>query len=320
VDVLKRAKEIIGIEKDALAGLADSINGNFAGAVDLMLETTGRVVVTGMGKSGMVGKKISATLSSVGTPSFFLHPAEAIHGDLGMLARDDLLLAVSNSGESEEMVRLLPVIKRFGLKLIALCGRADSTLARAADVFLDTGVKKEACPWDIVPTSSTTALMAMGDALSIVLMEKKEFKQEDFANFHPGGSLGRGMFVKVKDLMHSGADMPKVAASASMQDVLREISTKRLGVTTVVDKDDALQGIITDGDLRRLMENEADPMSKTAGEILSRNPRTIEMDAFGGAAVKLMEDNKITSLVIVSGGDRVEGIVHLHDLLKAGVV
>jgi len=320
VDILKRAKEIIGIERDALASLADSINGNFTGAVDLMLETTGRVVVTGMGKSGMVGKKISATLSSVGTPSFFLHPAEAIHGDLGMLARDDLLLAVSNSGESEEMVRLLPVIKRFGLKLIALCGRADSTLARAADVFLDTGVKKEACPWDIVPTSSTTALMAMGDALSIVLMEKKEFKQEDFANFHPGGSLGRGMFVKVKDLMHSGADIPKVAASASMKDVLREISTKRLGVTTVVDKDGALQGIITDGDLRRLMENEADPMSKTAGEILSRSPRTIELEAFGGAAVKLMEDNKITSLVIVSGGDRVEGIVHLHDLLKAGVV
>jgi len=320
VDALKRAKEIIGIEKDALAGLADSINGNFNGAVSLMLETTGRVVVTGMGKSGMVGKKISATLSSVGTPSFFLHPAEAIHGDLGMLARDDLLLAVSNSGESEEMVRLLPVIKRFGLKLIALCGRADSTLARAADVFLNTGVKKEACPWDIVPTSSTTALMAMGDALAIVLMEKKEFKQEDFANFHPGGSLGRGMFVKVKDLMHSGADIPKVAVSASMQDVLREISTKRLGVTTVVDNDGALQGIITDGDLRRLMEQEADPMSKTAGEILSRNPRTIELEAFGGGAVKLMEDNKITSLVIVSGGDRVEGIVHLHDLLKAGVV
>ncbi len=308
------------MERDALADLANSVNGNFTEAVELMLATTGRVVVTGMGKSGMVGKKISATLSSVGTPSFFLHPAEAIHGDLGMLARDDLLLAVSNSGESEEMVRLLPIIKRFGLKLIALCGRADSTLAKAADVFLDTGVKKEACPWDMVPTSSTTALIAMGDALSIVLMEKKEFKQEDFANFHPGGSLGRGMFIKVKDLMHSGADMPKVAASASMQDVLHEISTKRFGVTTVVDKDGALQGIITDGDLRRLMEKEADPMAKTAGEILTRNPRTIDMEAFGGAAVKLMEDNKITSLVIVSGGKRVEGIIHLHDLLKAGVV
>lgn len=285
-----------------------------------MLDTRDRIVVTGMGKSGLVGKKISSTLSSVGTPSIFVHPAEAIHGDIGMIARGDLVMAISNSGETEEIVRLLPLIKRFDLKLVALTGKPDSTLGRWADVALNVGVKTEACRWDIVPTASTTAVMALGDALSLVLMEKKGFKVEDFAFNHPGGSLGRGLLATVADLMHTGASLPVVSESAPMKDVLNEMTDKKLGIAIVCNSGGGIKGLITDGDLRRLFQNQTDALEKKAGEVMKKNPKTIDKKEMGGAAVKKMEDNKITSLVVVSSDNVPTGVIHLHDLLKAGVV
>jgi len=318
--VLEMAKEIIEVEERALAHIAANLDQNFEKAIGLMQASTGRIVVTGMGKSGIIGKKISSTLSSVGTPSFFLHPAEAIHGDLGMLARDDVIIAISNSGESEEIVRLLPIIQRFGIKFIALCGRADSTLAKRADVFINVGVKMEACPWDIVPTASTTAVLAMGDALAIVLMEKKGFRREDFADNHPGGSLGRGMLVKVEDIMVTGKHIPVVYSDVSLNTVLSEISAKKLGMTVVVSNSGEIEGIITDGDLRRLFERAANPVGKLAKDVMSPNPVNIDMKAMGGAALKVMEDSKITSIIAVDESGKMQGVVHLHDLLRAGVV
>lgn len=320
MDVLKRAKEIIEIESAALGDLARSLDANFERAVALILSGKGRVVITGMGKSGLVGQKISSTLASVGTPSFFVHPAEAIHGDIGMIATDDVVIAISNSGETEEIVKLLPLIKRFGLKLIAMTGKADSTLWRAADAPLYAGAKVEACPWDIVPTSSTTAVMALGDALALVLMEKKNFKREDFAALHPGGSLGRGLFVLVEDVMHAGAEIPTVGESAGMKDVLREMSAKKLGLTFVLEKTGALAGIITDGDIRRTFEKDDSALKKTAVELMHKNPKTIQRTLPGGTAVKLMEESKITALAVVDDKNQLVGAVHLHDLLKAGVV
>ncbi len=323
VDIIGRAREIIGVERDALTSLVDSIGTEFEKAIGMMMLATkakGRIVVSGMGKSGIIGKKISSTLSSVGTPSFFMHPAEAIHGDLGMLDGDDLLIAISYSGESEEMARLIPIVKRFGLRMIALCGRKDSTLAKSADVFIDVSVKAEACQWDIVPTSSTTAALAMGDALSIVLMEKRGFNQEGFAKRHPGGSLGRGMLVKVEDLMTTGDSLPIVDENVSLAEAVEEISSKKLGMTVVTGGDGRLKGILTDGDLRRIFGKIENPMAKKVSELVSSTGKTIEKEAMGGAAVKVMEDNKITSLLIVTADNKPEGVVHLHDLLKAGVV
>ena len=307
------------IEKNALADIAASLDENFEKAIDLILGAEGRVVVTGMGKSGLIGKKISATLSSVGTPSFFIHPVEAAHGDLGMLAGGDLVIAISKSGEGD-IARLIPTIKRHGLKLIALTGNPSSTLGKVADVVINVAVKMEACRWDVVPTASTTAVLAVGDAIALVVMEKKGFQVEDFAVHHPGGSLGRGMLVTVKDLMRAGKELPLVSETASMSEVLKEMSAKKLGITLVTKTDGSLAGIITDGDLRRLMEKEDSPMEKKAGEVMSGPPQTIDADAMGGTAVKLMEENKITSLVIAADGGKPDGVVHLHDLLRAGAV
>ncbi|MFQ5432197.1 MAG: SIS domain-containing protein [Nitrospinota bacterium] len=319
MNVLERARQILEIEKNALADLAASLDENFVKAIDLILDTEGRVVITGMGKSGLIGRKISATLSSVGTPSFFIHPVEAIHGDLGMLAGGDLVIAISKSGEGD-IARLIPTIKRHGLKLIALTGNPSSTLGKVADVVINAAVKMEACSWDVVPTASTTAVLAVGDAIALVVMEKKGFQVEDFAVHHPGGSLGRGMLVTVKELMHTGNGLPLVNETASMSEVLKEMSSKKLGITLVTKADGTLAGIITDGDLRRLMEKESSPMAKKAAEVMSGPPQTIEEDAMGGTAVKLMEDKKITSLVIVANGGKPHGVVHLHDLLRAGAV
>ena len=319
MNVLERARQILEIEKEAISDLSASLDENFEKAIELILATKGRVVITGMGKSGLIGKKISATLSSVGTPSFFIHPVEAIHGDLGMLASGDLLIALSKSGEGD-IARLIPTIKRHGLKMIALTGNKNSTLGKVSDVVINVAVKKEACQWDVVPTSSTTAMLAIGDALSLVVMEKKGFQVEDFAVHHPGGSLGSGMLVTVKDLMHSGKELPLVDENASMSDVLKEMSAKKLGITLVSKAGGSLAGIITDGDLRRLMEKESNPMEKKAGEVMSGPPQTIEAEAMGGTAVKMMEDKKITSIVIIADGGKPEGVVHLHDLLRAGAV
>ncbi len=308
------------IESKAIEALVGRIGEDFVQAVELIYKCSGRVVVTGMGKSGIIGKKIASTLASVGTPALFLHPADGIHGDLGMVTKGDVIICLSNSGETEELLKLLPVIKRFNIKLIAITGNTKSTLARSGDVVLDVSVDEEACPWDIVPTASTTATLAMGDALAIALLDKKGFSKEDFAIFHPGGSLGKSLLLTVNDLMHKGDTIPIVREDAILKDVIYEISSKKMGVTAVVDGKMVLKGIVTDGDLRRLLEKRRDIFEIKASEIMSKNPKTIDKDELAAKALQIMEQYSITSLLIVDGKNSPTGIVHLHDLLKAGVV
>ena len=273
-----------------------------------------------MGKSGLIGKKVSATFASTGTPSFFLHPAEGIHGDIGMVMRDDVILIISNSGETGEIIALLPIFKRMNLKVICLTGRTHSTLSKNSDVMLDVSVKEEACPMNLVPTASTTVSLAMGDALAVALFEKRGFKEEDFALFHPGGTLGRKLLLKVEDLMHAGSAIPMVNEDSNMKEVIYEITSKKLGVTAVVDLDRRLTGIITDGDLRRVLEKETDIFKLMAREIMTRNPKVIHKDLLAVSAVQMMETYSITSLVILNGDRTIRGIIHLHDLLKKGIV
>ena len=319
--MLEYAKRVLKIEANAIYSLIDRIGEDFLRAVDILYSCEGRVVVTGMGKSGIIGKKIAATLASTGKPALFLHPAEGIHGDLGMITKGDVLIAISNSGETEELNKILPLIKRLDIKLISLTGGPRSTLALASDIVLDVGVKEEACPLGLIPTASTTAALAMGDALSITLLEKRGFREEDFAFFHPGGSLGKKLLLKVEDLMHRGKDIPNVLEDAIMKDAILEISSKKLGITSVLDAQGRLSGIITDGDLRRWLEKgEADIFKVKAKEVMTRNPKTIEGKALAAKAVSLMEQHSITSLMIVDINRKPEGIIHLHDLLMAGVV
>jgi arabinose-5-phosphate isomerase len=318
--MLNGAKKVLKIEAEAILALIDKINGDFSRAIEIILSCNGRVVVTGMGKSGLIGKKIAATLASTGTPALFLHPAEGIHGDLGMVMKGDVIIAISNSGETEEIVKLLPVFKRLMVPVIALTGGMKSALAKAAEVTIDVGVAEEACPMGLAPTASTTAALAMGDAMAITLLEKRGFKEEDFACFHPGGSLGKRLILRVEDLMHSGAEVPVVKADTSMREALFEITSKKMGITTVVDGDGKLVGVITDGDLRRYLEKSDDLFSKNAGELAHGNPKMISRDALAAEAVAIMEKYSITSLLSVDGEGRPEGIIHLHDLLKAGVV
>lgn len=317
--IIEQAKKVFQIESKAIASLVDRINENFIRAVELIHNCKGRVVVTGMGKSGIIGKKIASTMASLGTPALFLHSAEGVHGDLGMVTRGDVVISISNSGETEEILKLIPIIKRFNIKLIAITGNINSTLAKRSDVVLDVSVDEEACPWNIVPTASTAASLAMGDALAIVLLDKKGFKKNDFALLHPGGSLGRSLLLTVNDLMHQGDAIPVVRENAMLKDVIYEISSKRLGVTTVVNTDGVLKGIVTDGDLRRLLEKRRDIFEITASEIMSKNPKTIDKDELAAKALQIMEQYSITSLLIVDGKNSPTGIVHLHDLLKAGV-
>src|SRR3989337_1591546 len=318
--IIEQAKRVLMIESKAIASLVDRIGENFVHAAELIYRCSGRVVVTGMGKSGIIGKKIASTLASVGTPALFLHPAEGVHGDLGMVTRGDVIVCLSNSGETEELLKLLPVIKRFNIKLIAITGNTKSTLAKNSDVVLDASVDEEACPWDIVPTASTTASLAMGAAIAIALLDKRGFKKEDFALFHPAGSLGKSLLLTVNDLMHKGDAIPIVRENAPLKDVIYEISSKKMGVTAVVDGKRVLKGIVTDGDLRRLLEKKRDIFEITASEIMSKNPKTIDKDELAAKALKIMEQYSITSLLIVDGKNSPTGIVHLHDLLKAGVV
>ena len=319
-NLIEQAKRVLLIESKSIEALIDRIDNNFVQAVELIFKCNGRVVVTGIGKSGIIGKKIASTLASVGTPALFLHPAEGVHGDLGMVTRDDVIISISNSGETEELLKLLPVVKRFNIKHIAITGNIKSTIARSSDVFLDVSVDEEACPWDIVPTASTTASLAMGDALAIALLDKKGFKKEDFALFHPAGSLGKSLLLTVADLMHKGDTIPIVKEDTPLKDVIYEISSKKLGVTCVVDGDGVLKGIVTDGDLRRLLEKRRDIFEITASEIMTKNPKTIDKDELAAKALQIMEQYSITSLLIVDGKNSPTGIVHLHDLLKAGVV
>jgi arabinose-5-phosphate isomerase len=316
---LELARKVLQIEAAAILGLVDRIDGDFERAVQLLFDCRGRAIVTGMGKSGLICRKIAATFSSTGTSAWFLHPAEATHGDLGAIREDDVVLAVSHSGETEELLRLLESIRRIGARLIALTGNPDSTLGRAADVVLNCGIASEACPMNLVPTASTTAALAMGDALAMTLLVRKGFREEHFASLHPGGKLGRRL-MRVEHVMHAGEAAPIVRVSTAMADVFHEMSSKRLGMTCVVDAEDRLVGVFTDGDLRRLMGRSSDVLGLTAGEAMTPNPVTISRDLLAVEALKVMETYKITAVVVVDGGDRVEGVVHLHDLWRTQMV
>ena len=312
---LDSARRVLSIEAQAIHDLLTRLNGSFVRAVNLLLNCKGRVVVTGMGKSGLIGRKISATLSSTGTPSFFLHPAEALHGDLGMLARGDALLAISYGGETPEILNLLEALKRLEISIVALTGNLKSTLATASEVVLDVSVREEACSLNLAPTASTTAAMAMGDALAIALLERRGFKRDDFAALHPAGRLGQKL-LRVEHLMHSGDALPRVSPETPMPATFHEMSAKKLGMTTVTTPDGKLAGILTDGDLRRLMEKHGGAaLSMTAGDCMVRTPQTISPSLLASEALNLMEKRKITSIVVVDPATQnVVGVVHLHDL------
>src|SRR5436189_737912 len=310
---IAEAKRVLEVEAAAIVGLIDHLDDTFVQVVELINAGSGRVISMGLGKSGIICKKISATLASTGTPSFFLHPAEAIHGDLGMIVRGDVVLAVSNSGETEELVRLLPNMKRIGAELVAITGNPASTIAKGADYHLSAAISKEACPLGLAPTASTTAVLALGDALAMALLLRKGFKEEDFAFLHPGGKLGK-RFLRVRDLLHTGEQVPIVDIAAPMHDAIYEMSKKSFGITAVVRGDRVLQGVISDGDLRRLLQKDEQVLRHTAGESMKPNPVTIRADELASAALQIIEQRKITSLFVVDDGGRVEGIIHIHDL------
>jgi arabinose-5-phosphate isomerase len=322
LNVIDEAKRVLRVEAHSILDLAERVDENFSRAVEFLYHCKGRVVLMGMGKSGLVGRKIASTFASTGTPAFFLHPAEGVNGDFGMLAKEDVVIAISNSGETRELLEVLPLIKRYGNRLITLTGNLNSTLAKAGDICLNIHVKEEACPLGLTPTASTTATLALGDALAVTLMEKRGFKEKDFALLHPGGTLGKRLLLKVEDLMHVGEAFPMVSGKALMKDTIFEITSKRLGVTGVCNREGHLVGVITDGDLRRAIEKFSDLLQREASEVMTRNPKWIEKDALAAKAVQRMEEYSITSLFVFnSTGDKVPvGIIHLHDLLKAGVV
>ena len=318
--LLHLARQVLDIEADAVRNLSLRLDERFADAVQLMLACRGRVVVSGMGKSGHIGHKIAATLASTGTPAFFMHPGEASHGDLGMIAPDDVVLALSNSGESAEIVTIVPLIKRRGAKLISMTGNPASTLAREADVHLNAAVDKEACPLNLAPTASTTAALALGDALAVALLDARGFSADDFARTHPGGSLGRRLLVHVRDVMHSGDALPRIGLDAPLKAALLEMTRKGLGMTAVVDDGGRVAGIFTDGDLRRALERELDLHQAQVASLMSANPKTIGPDELAVAAVEKMDTLKINGLLVVGPDDTLVGALNMHDLLKAGVV
>lgn len=320
-DFAASGRRVIAIEAQGLEAVAGRLDGAFTEACKLMLGCHGRVVCTGMGKSGHVARKIAATLASTGTPSFYVHPGEAGHGDLGMITDADIVLALSYSGESDELLMLLPVLKRQGNALIAMTGRPDSSLAREADVHLDASVPAEACPLALAPTASTTAALALGDALAVALLEARGFTAEDFARSHPAGSLGRRLLLHIRDVMHGGAEVPKVRESASLSEALVEMSRKRLGMTAIVDVDDTLLGLFTDGDLRRALDDaNVDVRNTSIAQIMTRDPKVIDAEALAVEAAQLMEAHKINALLVIDDKRRVVGALNIHDLLRARVV
>ncbi len=320
-DFATSGRRVFAVEADALAAVAARVDGAFSAACRAMLACRGRVVCTGMGKSGHVARKIAATLASTGTPAFYMHPGEAAHGDLGMVTDADVLLALSYSGESDELLLLLPALKRQGNTVIAMTGRPQSTLAGEADIHLDVAVPVEACPLKLAPTSSTTASLAMGDALAVALLEARGFTADDFARSHPAGALGRRLLLHITDVMHVGDDVPKVAPDASISEALMEMSRKRLGMTAVVDGDDRLLGLYTDGDLRRSLDDaQVDLRATRIDAVMTRTPRTIDADALAVEAAQLMEAHQINALLVTSGDGRLVGALNIHDLLRARVV
>ncbi len=319
-DFIAVARRVLELEARTLTELIASVDSSFTAACEHLLTCRGRVIVTGMGKSGHIGNKIAATLASTGTPSFFVHPAEASHGDLGMITSDDAVIALSNSGETAEVLTILPVIKRKGATLIGMTGRPGSTLARLADVHLHVSAREEACPLNLAPTSSTTAALAMGDALAIALLEARGFTAEDFALSHPGGALGRRLLLSVDDVMHSGERLPTVPVSASLAEALLEMTRKGLGMTTVLDPQGMLAGIFTDGDLRRMLDRGIDVRAATIAEVMSSNPVTIESGHLAAEALQIMETRKINGLIVCDKQHRPIGALNMHDMLRAGVV
>ncbi len=317
--ILNLAKEVFLIESNSILNMINKLDGSFEKAINILYECKGRVIVTGMGKSGIIGRKIAASLSSTGTPSYFLHPAESSHGDSGILAREDVVIALSNSGETSELLQLLPLIKRFDVKMIALTGNASSTLAQKSDIMLDISVEKEACPLNLAPTASTTATLAMGDALTVCLLEKRGFTQEDFLLFHPSGSLGKGLFWKVEDLMIKEKELPIVNLECSFQNAIKEITLKKLGVTIVVNDKGEIQGLLTDGDIRRTLQNTTDLSNIKIKDIITKGAKSIDRNDLAAKALQIMEKHAITSLIILNKNNQPEGIIHIHDLLKAGV-
>ena len=318
---LDTARRVLKTEAEAILDLIDTLDDQFVRAVDLIVTCTGKVVLIGIGKSGLISKKIASTLASTGTPAFFMHPVEGIHGDLGMLSKKDVLIVLSNSGETEEILHLLPIIKRMAVRMIVITGNTQSTLASRADIVINTGVKQEACPWGLVPTCSTTAALAMGDALAIAILEKKGFKEEEFAILHPGGALGKRLLLRVEDIMHPGDNVPLVTADTSMQDALLEMTAKRLGVTGVTDGQNRLIGVVTDGDLRRSLAKFSSVLDKKASELMTADPKRISQNALAAQALGLMEKHSITVLFVHHSEDkeRITGIIHMHDILKEGI-
>ncbi len=317
--IISKGKEVISIEAKAVKELLNRINGSFAEAVKLIYKTKGRVVLTGMGKSGLIARKIVATLNSTGTPSIYMHPTDALHGDLGMVRSEDIVIIISKSGNTEELINLVIMLKRLNTKLIGMLGNMNSQLARSCDIVLDIGVKEEACPHDLAPTASTTSALVMGDALAVATLELRGFTAEDFAVLHPGGSLGKRLSLKISEIMYTGEDLPVVKENTSLRDVIIEISSKRLGTTCVVDDQNNLTGIITDGDLRRLLNKTLEIKNIVAKDVMTTNPKTINPDYLASFALQQMENYNITSLIAVSDSGKPVGIVHLHDLVKLGL-
>jgi len=317
---LSSANRTIKLEANAILNLTNNLNANFNTACDLILNCMGRVVVVGIGKSGHIARKIAATLASTGTAAFFVHPAEASHGDMGMITAKDVVLALSNSGNTAEIITLLPLIKRLGIKLISITGNPDSVLATASEASLNAFVEQEACPLNLAPTSSTTATLVLGDALAIALLEARGFTAEDFAFSHPGGALGRKLLLKVSDIMHQEGDLPKVLINETVTNALLEITNKKLGITAIVDNNNQLVGIFTDGDLRRALENNTDIRNLAIKNLMTKNGITVKPNMLAGEALKIMQDHKINSLIVVDNNKCVIGALNMHDLLKAGVI
>jgi arabinose-5-phosphate isomerase len=317
--IIKKGKEVIKIEAEAVLNLESSINEEFAKAVKIISGSKGRVIITGMGKSGLVARKIVATLNSTGTASVYLHPTDALHGDLGMVRSEDVVILISKSGNTEEIANLVPLLKRLNPVLIGMVGNRDSKVGRECDIVLNTSVKEEACPYDLAPTSSSTATLVMGDALAIALIEQKGFTKEDFALLHPGGSLGKRLSLKISEIMYIGEKIPVVKEDTSLKDAIFEITSKRLGVTVVVNDDETVTGIITDGDLRRLLEKPTDIKTLKAVDVMTKNPKTIKPEYLASFALQFMENYKITSLVVIDDLNKPVGIVHLHDLVELGL-
>jgi len=318
-EIINNGKEVIRIEAEAIADLQQSINEDFVNTVETIFASKGRVVLTGMGKSGLIARKIVATLNSTGTAAIYLHPTDALHGDLGMVRSEDVVILISKSGGTEEISNLLPMLKRMNVKLIAMCGNKESKLARECDLFLNISVKEEACPYDLAPTASTTATLALGDALAVSLLKKRNFTAKDFAFLHPGGSLGKRLSLKIKEVMITGDRIPRVNKGTSIKDVIIEITSKRLGTTCVLDEAGKLAGIITDGDLRRLLEITLDITGLSASDVMTTNPKVLKEEYLASFALQQMENFKITSLVIVDDENHPVGIIHLHDLINLGL-